>query len=132
MNCSVCGQKGLARGLCRKHYAALPEQKEYKKKYRQSDVYKESQKKYYQSDAYKEHQKKRSEEWWTHAVDDFFKTYKHNQKWRNEGLEPMAQLYSKTLCELSNQQQCKIEEKIVLAGKIGAYQTLVSKKEAKK
>ena len=89
------------------------------KEYHQSDKYKVSLKKYRQSDKYKAYRKRVAARWWLHAVEDFYAHWNSNAGWRAEGLEKMAEMYSKNVCNLSGQQQCKVQEEIMLAEKRG-------------
>src|SRR3990167_3821678 len=50
-------------------------------------------------------------------VNTFFKEFSKNKKWRQEGIQKMANLYATTTCDLTKTQQCTLEEKILLKAK---------------
>lgn len=52
-------------------------------------------------------------------IKDFFEHYSENDGWKEEGIEKMAELFSKTACRVTKKQQCELEEAILIkAGKL--------------
>ena len=47
-------------------------------------------------------------------VESFFTAFNRNNSWQKEGIEKMSGKFSKIACELSNKEQCRLQEKILL------------------
>ncbi len=50
-------------------------------------------------------------------LEDFFSHYNQNKTWQNEGIEKMANLYATNACDITKQQKCTLEEKILIKQK---------------
>ena len=141
-----CDRKYYAKQLCLKHYGKRFYQKlkndnpeKYKKRlayvreYNKRPKTKALRKKYYQKPEVKERIKKYQQEHSTHYLHDFFDHFKRIAGWREAGVEKMAKVFSETVCELTNKQQCELEEKILIkAGELSWMKKMnVLKKEKK-
>ena len=132
---TICGHAPFfSKGLCQKCYFAQPAVKAKRKEYYAQPAVKAKRKEYRAQHA-SELKAKRKEYYAKKRarlisqgkiqprdsiqpfVNTFFKEFSKNKKWRQEGIQKMANLYATTTCDLTKTQQCTLEEKILLKAK---------------
>ena len=119
---TICGHAPFfSKGLCQKCYFAQPAVKAKRKEYRaqHASELKAKRKEYYAKKRARliSQGKIQPRDSIQPFVNTFFKEFSKNKKWRQEGIQKMANLYATTTCDLTKTQQCTLEEKILLKAK---------------